>query len=91
MIMKEYSVVTIIWEDHLKVDRSPLPKDPDESIETTLSIGIIVDETEKVIVLASDIERYADRDECSYLIVFKSTILAVKEYGKVKINKIRKH
>lgn len=87
--MKEYSIVAVLWEDHAKVDRSSLPKNPDAAVETTLSIGIIAKETEKTLVLVSDIERYDDRDDCTYLILYKAAILSTKVYGKIKLRTIK--
>lgn len=88
--MKKYSLVAIIWEDHTAASRTSLPKNPDEFVTLVLSIGIIVEETEKVLVLASEIERYEERDDVSYIVIIKSTIVSREVYGTIKINKPRK-
>lgn len=88
--MKEYSIATIIWQDHWTISRSPLPKNVEDSIRPTLTVGVILQETENVLVLASDIERYEDHDDVSYTIIFKNAIVARKEYGTIKLKKPRK-
>lgn len=88
--MKDYQVVVVLWDDHMGVDRDSLPKNPDNLIIPVLSVGIILEETEKVIVLASCIERYAERDDVSYLVILKSTILSTKNFGILKLKKPRK-
>jgi len=88
--MKKYLLVAIIWEDHTAASRTTLPRKPDDFITVVLSVGIIIEETEKVIVLASEIERYEERDDVSYIVIIKSTIVSRQLYGTIKINKPRK-
>lgn len=87
--MKSYSVMAVLWEDHVTLDRTSLPKNPEEVIAPTLSIGILMKETEKVIVLVHDIERYAENDDMSCIIILKSCIVSTTEYGKIKLRKLR--
>lgn len=88
--MKDYDVVVVLWEDHVAVSRSLFPTNPDEPVPPTLSVGLIMKETDKVIVLVHDIERYDERDDVSYIIIYKSTILNIKKYGTIKIRKPRR-
>jgi len=88
--LKDYEVAAIFWADHIRFEREPLKKNPDEEIRPTLSVGIIVNETDKVVVLASDIERYATRDDLNYMIIIKSAIVGRKTYGTIKMRKPRK-
>lgn len=88
--MKEYSLVAVLWDDHTAASRTSLPKNPDKFIVTVLSVGLILEETEKVIVLASDVEKYSDRDDVSYIVIVKSTIISRKIYGTLKLKKPRK-
>lgn len=88
--MKKYSVVAVLWDDHMEVSRSALSKNPDEHIRPVLSVGIVLDETDKVLVLGSCIERYAEYDDVSYMIILKATIVSIKEYGKIKLTKPRR-
>jgi hypothetical protein len=87
--MAEYPIVAILWEDHLAISRSHIPKNADKELIPTLSIGIIYSETEKTITLVSDIERYPDRDDTTYLIILKSTVTSVQKYGSIKVKKLR--
>jgi hypothetical protein len=88
--MRDYSLVAVLWDDHTAASRTNLPKNPDKFITTVLSVGIILEETDKVIVLASEIERYDERDDVSYIVIIKSTIISIKKYGSLKIKKPRK-
>lgn len=88
--MKQYSIETIIWEDHFSVLTGTLPADPDNFVNPTLSVGIVIDETKKVIILAHDIERYDERDDVSFTIIFKSCIIGRQKYGTIKIEQPRK-
>jgi len=81
-------VVCILWLDHLHVNRSSLGGWK-KAQTPTLSIGLIVDETEKALVLASDIERYEERDDVTYTIIYKSAIQSIKEYGSIKIARLK--
>lgn len=85
-----YKVVAILWQDHYTVSREELPNDPDSALLTpTLSFGIIVKETDKTILLVSDIERYSDRDEATYLLILKSTIEGIQTYGEIVVENLR--
>jgi hypothetical protein len=87
--MREYSIEVILWEDHTRVEREPLPQNPDDVVIPTLSVGIVAQETKKVVVLVSNIERYVSDLECNYLIIYKGSIIGRQEYGKVKIRKLK--
>jgi hypothetical protein len=87
--MAEYPIVAVLWEDHLHVTRESIPKDADKELIPTLSIGILYNETEKTITLVSDIERYHDRDDTTFLIILKSTVVSLKEYGMIKVRRLR--
>lgn len=88
--MKEYDIAAVLWQDHQQVVRDRLPRNPDKVADkATLSIGIILDETDKTLLLVSDIERLADRDDATYLVILKSTIESIKKYGKISL-KVRR-
>lgn len=88
--MKEYSIAVILWNDHMGVTRAALPKNPEDIITPVLSVGIIIEETLNLIVLASEIEHYEERDDVSYVLILKPTIISRKIYGTIKIRKPRK-
>jgi hypothetical protein len=89
----KYKIGAILWQDHLKVDRNDIPDDPDEAIEVllrpTLSVGMIMRETEKSVLLVFDIERYGDHDEGTYLIILRPNILGITTYGEIELEDIR--
>ena len=87
--MSEYSIVAVLWNDHVYVDRDKIPKNPDNEIMTTLSVGILYKETQKSITLVNSIERYDDRDDACYTIILRSTIEAMQEYGKIELENLR--
>jgi hypothetical protein len=87
--VKAYKVVAILWEDHSTFDRSPLSKNPEEVIRPTLTIGFIYKKTKKTLTVVHDLERYQDRDDASYTVIYNSSICSIKEYGRINIESIR--
>lgn len=87
--MNKYKIVAILWEDHIYVDRDKIPRNPDDEIMTTLSIGILYKETQKSVTLINSIERYDERDDASYTIILRSTIQGVQEYGEIELSTLR--
>jgi hypothetical protein len=55
----------------------------------TLSVGVLYSEDDRVMIIVSDIERYNDRDEATYMVILKSTVIAKKVYGKIKLRSLR--
>lgn len=88
--MADYPIVAVLWEDHTFITREAVPKNADKELIPTLSIGILYRETAKTITLVSDIERYRDRDDTTFFIILKSTILSTKKYGMIHIKRLRK-
>lgn len=84
-----FPLLAVFWEDHINRMCSPIPDNPDDEIIPTLTVGILVRETEKLLVLVSTFERYEDRDDADYMIILKSTIVGRKEYGKIELDHIR--
>jgi len=82
-------IVAVIWDDHVYVDRDKIPKHPDDVLTTNLSVGILYDQTDKVLVLVNSIEAYEERDDVSYTVIVKATIQGIKEYGDIEINELR--
>ena len=87
--MKKYSIESVLWNDHTHVHRGQIPENPDTFIIPTLSVGIILKETKKTITLISEIERYDDRDDSSFTIIFKNAILGRRKYGSIKLDNIK--
>lgn len=85
--MKKYPIVAILWDDHLQVTRGEIPKNPDKVVlKPTLTVGILIKETDKYYLIVSDIEKYADYDNGTYMIIYKNAVVGFKEYGKIKID-----
>jgi hypothetical protein len=83
---KQYKIVGVLWEDHIQVTRSEIPKNIETVLnKPTLSIGILAKETDKCIMLISDIERYIEYDEGNYIIIYKSSIINMKEFGDIPL------
>jgi hypothetical protein len=83
---KQYKIVAVLWEDHIQVTRSEIPKNPHDVLnKPSLSFGVLAKETDKCVMLISDIERYPDHDDGNYIIIFKSTIVGIKEYGEIPL------
>lgn len=90
--MKEYPLVSVIWEDHSMFSRRELPQDDDISnyIRPTLTFGLLYKKTRKYIVVAQNIDRYGTHDEVDFMIIHKPSILGLQEYGKIKIERLDK-
>lgn len=88
--MKNYTIATVLWKDHIGVYGSPMIKNPEtETDKLTMSIGIIYKQTKNCVVLVSDIDPHEDIDQCNYTIILKSAIVATQEYGTIALRKLR--
>jgi hypothetical protein len=87
--MKSFDIVTVLWDDHIAFERSPIIKNPADVLTPTLTIGFLWKETKDALVIISNIERYHDRDDANYIIILKGCIRGIKRYGKIKLNNIR--
>jgi len=87
--MKEYKVVSVLWDDHTEISRSGLLKNPEDAIRPTLSIGFIYKQTKRTITLVHDLERFEDRDDASYMVILRATICGIKEHGTIKLESIK--
>jgi hypothetical protein len=89
--MTEYEIVAVLWQDHVGYEKAPLPENPDECVEApTLTIGFLYKETDKTITVVSEIEPYEDRDEATFSVILKSTILGLNTYGKITLREFLK-
>jgi hypothetical protein len=88
--MKGYKVVAVLWEDHVSRIGAQLPLNPDEAFEVpTLTVGILLRETEKSLLIAHDVERLEDIDNSTYTVLLKTAVVGVKEYGQIEIEGLR--
>lgn len=90
--MKEYPIIAVIWEDHTAFTRAKLPQNNDLSdyIRPSLTLGLLYKKTKKYIIVVSNIDRYEEGDQADFIVIFKDAILSTKEYGTIKINRLRK-
>jgi len=88
--MKGYAVVAVLWEDHISRIGAEIPKNPDEVFNMpTLTVGILLRETKKSLLIAHDIERLDDIDSSIYTVILKNAVIAIKEYGNIEIEGLR--
>jgi hypothetical protein len=89
---KEYPIVAVLWEDHSAFTGQELPSSDDisEYIRPSLTLGLLYKETSKYIIVISHLERYDDREQGDWMVIYKSAILGRENYGKIKLRKIRK-
>jgi hypothetical protein len=87
--MAEYKVSAILWQDHYHFNRQSMVKNPEKAISPTLSVGIVYKETKNTITLVSEIERYEEHDDTSFLIILKNSIISSRDYGVIELKKIR--
>jgi len=88
--MVEYPIVAIIWEDHVTRFSSEIPENADDVIGSpTLTVGILLTETDKSYLVAHDIERHEDRDDATYTVIIKNAVLSIKKFGDLSLDQIR--
>ena len=85
----KYKVVAVIWEDHRKVDRFSLVDDPEQLIFPSITFGILFKKTKRLLVIVSDIEKFEDKDDATYTLIFRSTVSAIKEFGEIELDNLR--
>lgn len=88
-MLKEYDIAIIFWEDHYIATSSSLPEDIDD-VTPTLSVGLIIEETDKALVLAHDIEKYNERDDLTYTVILKNAVVGKKIYGQIQLEEPRR-
>ncbi len=87
--MKTYKIVSVLWEDHSSFTQRQLPDDLSNLIRPSLTMGLLFKKTKKHLVIASHIERYDHVDEADFMVIYRSSILGIKEYGKISIDNLR--
>lgn len=88
--MSEYKIVAVLWRDHTFYEGAPLNhKKALNHILPTLSVGLLWKETEESVTLVSDVERHHHGDTGNFIVIFKGSIEAVREYGTIKIRALK--
>lgn len=82
--MKGYPIIGVLWQDHITVIAQELPDDPDSVVELpTLTIGVLVRETDKTLLIAHDVE--LGTTVSTHSIIYKNAILNRKIYGEIRL------
>lgn len=55
----------------------------------TMTFGVLIEKNKKYVIVASDIERYEERDDSTYTVILRPTIQAIQEYGEIQIDNLR--
>jgi len=85
-----YKVVAVFWEDHITRISADIPENPDEIFEIpTLTVGLLMRETDKSLLLAHDIERFSEYDNSTYSVILKNAVISIKEFGEIQLDNIR--
>lgn len=85
-----YKVVAVLWEDHITKIAAEIPENPDEVFDiSTLTVGILLRETDKSLLIAHDIERFSEYDNGTFSVIRKDAVINIKNYGKIKLKNIR--
>ena len=85
----KYKVVAVIWKDHLRANRQELKSNIEGDLVSTLTFGILVKKTKNVLVVASEVERYSERDDLTYMVIIRKTVEGIMEYGEIEIDNLR--
>lgn len=85
-----YKVVAVLWEDHISRIGAEVPLNPDEVFDVpTLTVGILLRETDKSFLIAHDIERLEETDNSTYTVILKNAVIGKQEFGSIDIENIR--
>jgi hypothetical protein len=84
--VKEYKVVAVLWDDHTTFERTTLIKNPESVLKPTLTVGFIYKKTAKTLTVVSDLEAYTDHTDASYVVILRSTIRSIKDYGTIELS-----
>lgn len=88
--MNGYRVIGVLWEDHITKIGAEIPENPDTEFEVpTLTVGILLRETDKSLLVAHDLERLETADYGTYSTILKNAIIAIKEFGNIDLEDIR--
>lgn len=87
--MRKHKIVSVLWVDHARFTDTKMVSNPDEAIIPTLSVGILYKKTKNTYVIVYDIERYDDRDDMTYTIIQRATIIGETSYGEIELETMR--
>jgi hypothetical protein len=83
--MSGYKVIAVFWEDHITKFNAEIPKNPDEVFDMpTLTVGILLRETEKSLLIAHDLE-HTEIDSSTFTVIHKDAVISKKEFGEIDL------
>lgn len=82
--MTKYKIIGVLWQDHITRVAQELPDDPDSVVELpTLTVGILLQETDKTLLIAHDVE--LGTTVSTHSIIYKNAIVAMMDYGEIEL------
>lgn len=86
----KYPIVAVLWNDPHIFLRTELPdEDLEDYIIPTLTVGLLYKQTDDYVVLVHTAERQFHLDEGDFTIIFNGCIISMKEFGTIKLTKLR--
>ena len=87
--MKEYKIVSVIWEDHSSFSGQSLPTDLKSLIRPSITMGLLYKKTKRYLVIAYHIERFDYADEADFTVILRDSVLGIKEHGRLQLDNLR--
>lgn len=87
--MKQYKIISVLWEDHTTFHGSYLPLKPHELIKPSITIGFLFKKTKRYLIVASHLERFDTEDKADFTVILRGSVLGIKEYGTIELNDLR--
>lgn len=82
--MKGYPIIGVLWDDHITKVATEIPFGTDIDDELpTLTVGILLSQTDKYIVIGHDVELGSNIS--TYTKILKSTITNTTRYGNIEL------
>lgn len=82
--MKGYPIIGVLWQDHITRVAQELPDDPDSVVELpTLTVGILLRETDKTLLIAHDVE--LGTTVSTHSIIYKNAVMTTINYGEIEL------
>ena len=87
--LRNYKIVSVLWNDPHIMLRSALPEDDiKEIIIPTLTTGILFNSNDDFVTIIHTLER-GDIDEADFTLIIKGCIIAMQEFGDIELQEIR--
>jgi len=87
--MKEYKIVSVIWEDHSTFSGETLPTELESLIQPSITTGLLYKKNKRYLIIAHHIERFDYGDKADYTVILRGSVLGMKEHGVLPIKNLR--